>query len=312
LSRELSDGNIFSTLDANIEYWKLNVAEADRDKTAFTSHRGTYRFKRMPFGLINVPATFQRAMDVLLSRVSWKTAIVYLDDVIVFSNTVDDHIRELDDVLTILESAGVSLNMKKCHLFRSRVDYLGHVVRLGKLAMSGKKVTAVVDWPLSRNRTEVRSFVAFCLVYRRFFPAFSRIAGPLNEAIRKEAPEAIDCNPRVRQAFADLKNRMTSAPVLTLPRLEDVLVLDTDGSDSAMEAVLLVRNPDGTENPAAFLSRSLSGSEQNYSATEREALALVWATKQTLPDLERKEFVIRTDQAALRWMFATATEKHRV
>jgi transposase InsO family protein len=308
----LATANIFSTLDANSGYWQLNVAEADRDKTAFTSHRGTYRFKRMPFGLINAPATFQRAMDVLLSRVLWKTAIVYLDDVIVFSKTVEDHIREVDDVLTILESAGVSLNMKKCHLFRSRVDYLGHVVRPGKLAMSGKKVTAVVDWPLPRNKTEVRSFVAFCSVYRRFVPAFARIAGPLNEALRKEAPEAIDCNPRVIQAFADLKNRMTSAPVLTLPRLEDALVLETDASDSAIGAVLLVRNPDGTENPAAFLSRSLSGSERNYSATEREALAVVWATKQTRPYLERKEFVIRTDHAALRWMFATATENPRV
>jgi hypothetical protein len=154
--------------------------------------------------------------------------------------------------------------------------------------MSGKEVTAVVNWPLPRKKTEVRSFVAFCSVYRRFVPAFARIDGPLNETLRKEAPEAIDCNPRVRQAFADLKNRMTSAPVLTLPRMEDALVLETDASDSAIGAVLLVRNPDGTEKTAAFLSRSLSGSEKNYSATEREALAVVWATKQTRPYLERK------------------------
>ena len=135
----LGTANIFSTLDADSGYWQLKVAEEDRDKTSFTSHRGTFRFKRMPFGLINAPATFQRAMDVLLSRVLWKKAIVYLDDIIVFSQTVQDHIRDVDEVLSILESAGLSLKLKKCDLFRSRVDYLGHVVRPGKLAMSGKK-----------------------------------------------------------------------------------------------------------------------------------------------------------------------------
>ena len=152
----LGTANIFSTLDANSGYWQLKVAEEDRDKTSFMSHCGTFRFKRMPFGLINAPATFQRDMNALLSRVLWKKAIVYLDDIIVFSQTVQDHIRDVDEVLSILESAGLSLKLKKCDLFRSRVDYLGHVVRPGKLAMSGKKVTAVEEWPLPRTKTEER------------------------------------------------------------------------------------------------------------------------------------------------------------
>ena len=178
--------------------------------------------------------------------------------------------------------------------------------------MTAKKVTAVNDWPLPRTKTDVRSFVAFCSVYRRCVPAFARLAGPLNEALRKDAPDPIKCTPEVQQAVAELKSKLTCAPVLTLPRVDDEMVLETDASDSAIGAVLLVRNSDGTEQPAAYFSRSLTGPERNYSATEREALAVVWAVKQARPYVERKAFVIRTDHVALRWMFTTATENPRV
>jgi hypothetical protein len=131
------------------------------------------------------------------------------------------------------------------------------------------------DWPMPRTKTEVRSFVAFCSVYRRFVPFFSRLAEPMNEALRKDVPDPIECTANVRQAFSELKGKLTSPPVLTLPRVGDAMVLETDASEVAIGAVVLVRNADGTENPAAYLSRSLTGHERNYSATEREALAVV-------------------------------------
>jgi Reverse transcriptase (RNA-dependent DNA polymerase) len=204
----LGEATIFSTLDANSGYWQLDVADEDKDKTTFTSHRGTYRFKRMPFGLINAPATFQRAMDVLLSRVLWQTAIVYLDDIIVFSRTPEKHLRDLDVVLTLLEEAGVSLNLRKCAFFRSRVDYLGHVVRPGRLAISEEKCAAVAAWKLPTTKTAMRSFVAFCSVYRRFVPGFAQIASPLNKTLKKEAPDPIPLTEAVTSAFRDLRDKM--------------------------------------------------------------------------------------------------------
>jgi hypothetical protein len=139
----LGSATIFTTLDANSGYWQLDVAKNDHDKTTLTSHMGTFRFNRMPFGLVNAPATFQRSMDVLLAPVLWSKAIVYLDDIIIFSSSVEAHIRDVDQVLSFLEHTGVSLNLKKCAFFRRRVEYLGHIVQPGKLSMAAKKMAAV-------------------------------------------------------------------------------------------------------------------------------------------------------------------------
>jgi hypothetical protein len=150
----LGSANISSTLDANSGFWQLEMAEADKDKTNFTSHRGTYRFTLMPFGLCNAPATFRRALDVLLSRVLWKSAIVYFHDIIIFSSTVKDHIRDFDEVPSILKDTCVRLNLRKCAFFKA-------------------------DWPRPRSKTELRSFIAFCSLYRRFIAGFAGTAASL-------------------------------------------------------------------------------------------------------------------------------------
>ena len=129
----LGNATLFTTLDCNSGYWQIEIDEADRDKTTFTSHSGPYRFVRMPFGLKNAPATFQRAVDIILSRVKWQHALVYLDDAIVYSRTVEAHFEPVREVLTLLQAAGVSLKLRKCSFFETSVDYLGHVVRPGKL-----------------------------------------------------------------------------------------------------------------------------------------------------------------------------------
>jgi hypothetical protein len=129
----LGEAEFFSTLDANTGYWQIEVAPEDRDKTTFSCHVGMYRFTRMPFGLLNAPATFQRAMDIILSEVRWESVIVYLDDVIVFSRTFEDHLKHLGVVLSKLGEAGATLKFAKCHLFRESVDYLGHRILPHKL-----------------------------------------------------------------------------------------------------------------------------------------------------------------------------------
>jgi hypothetical protein len=167
---------IFTTLDCNSGYWQIPVHPEDSDKTTFTSHYGTYRVLRLPFGLRNAPATFHRAIDIILSGVKWKTCSVYLDDVIVFSKSKKDHLTHVAEALTLPGNAGLSLKLKKCHFFAETVDYLGHVIRPGRLNVAEKNTTALKTAPLPRTQTELRSFLGLCNIYRRFVPKFSAIA----------------------------------------------------------------------------------------------------------------------------------------
>ena len=135
----LGNAAIFTTLDCNSGYWKIEIDEADRYKTTFTSHCGLYRFARMPFGLKNAPATFQRVVDIILFRVQWQHALIYLDDVIVYSTTVEAHFEHVRDALTLLQTAGVSPKQRNCSFCETSVDYLGHVAHQGKLEVASKK-----------------------------------------------------------------------------------------------------------------------------------------------------------------------------
>lgn len=160
----LGDATVFSTVDCNAGYWQIPVAAEDRDKTKFTSHTGLFRFLRLPFGLVNAPASFQRALDIISSGQRNQTCLVYLDDVIVFSRTVGDHIRHLREVPLLLEKAGVSLKPSKCHLFQQEVEYLGHVVRPGQLLVNQKNIKNLAQALPPRNQTELKSFLGMCSV----------------------------------------------------------------------------------------------------------------------------------------------------
>ena len=149
----LGDACVFSTLDANAGYWHIRFSKEDREKTSFICHDGTYQFIRMPFGLVNAPATFQRAMDVILSSVKWKFCLVYLDDIIIYSPSHQQHLKDLDLVLGLLSRAGATLKLKKCHFFKERVKYLGHVILPGKLQIDQSKTDSVRNAIFSRTRT---------------------------------------------------------------------------------------------------------------------------------------------------------------
>jgi Reverse transcriptase (RNA-dependent DNA polymerase) len=134
----------------------------------------------MPFGFCNAPATFQRALDMLLSKVKWKYALVYLDDIIIYSESLEEHFEQLDSVLSILRKAGATLKLSKCHLFQPSVDYIGHVVYPGKLAVAQKNIDTLAQAHHRSTRTELRSFLGMCNVYRKFVSGFAKIAAPLN------------------------------------------------------------------------------------------------------------------------------------
>lgn len=139
----LGDERVFSTLDCNSGYWQVQIPEQDRDKTTFVTHHGLFQYTHMPFGLRNAPATFQRAMDIVLSSVKWNFCLVYLDDIVVFSPDAKRHIEHLDHVLTLLRQAGLTIKLKKCYFLHERIEYLGHAITPGELRVASKTVTAV-------------------------------------------------------------------------------------------------------------------------------------------------------------------------
>ena len=299
----LGSATIFSTLDCNSGYWQLPVEKQDQAKTTFTCHAGSYKFLRLPFGLRNAPATFQRAMDIILSRVRWKSVLVYLDDIIVFSQGVSQHLKHLETVLSLLKEAGITLRLQKCSFFQKQVKYLGHIIRPGRLAIHGKSLEALEKALPPKNKTQVRSFLGMCNVYRRFIRDFTRIARPLNQKVRKDAPQTWETlTDEETKSFNTLKRALLTAPILALPREGYRYTLDTDASDQQLGCCLLQEQPDGALHPIGYWSRVLTPAERNYSSTEKECLALVWAVLHLRPYLEGQKFTLRTDHYALKWL----------
>ena len=242
----------------------------------------------MPLGLRDSPATFQQAMDIILSSVRWKHCIVYLDDIIVFSNTRDDHLKHLEEVFRLLKEAGVTLRLKKCDFFRAEVKYLGHIIRPGRLGILRKNVEAIKKAMPPRMKTQMRSFLGMCKVYRRFIKGYAKITHPLSRKRSKEFPETWDdLLEEEMTAFRKLKRALLTAPILALPREGYPYTLDTDASAYQIGCCLLQEQPDGYLLPVGYWSRSLSPAEKYYFSTEKECLAVVWATLHLRPHLER-------------------------
>ena len=292
----------FTTLDLRSGYHAIPIREGDRDKTAFITRRGCFRYKVLPFGLTTAPSVFQRLMDLVLCGLTYVTCLVYLDDIIVYSRDFDSHVQRLQEVLERLRGANLKLHVKKCCLFQRKVEFLGHVLSEAGIEMQDDKVAAIRDWPVPKNLQQLRSFVGLCSYYRRFIPGFADIAAPLHMLQRKQVP--FTWTWEQDQAFNRLKERLTSAPVLGMPTDEGTFYLDCDASDVGLGAVLSQRQGN-SEVVIAYSSRALSRPERNYDVTRRELLAIVYGLKAYKQYLLGRHFVIRTDHAALQWLQRT-------
>ena len=301
----LGDASVFTTLDCNSGYWQIPVAEEDREKTTFTCHEGCFQFKRMPFGLCNAPATFQRTLDILLAGYRWKSCLVYLDDIIIFSKSREEHIQHVEEVLRVLRDAGLSLKLEKCQFFTDTVDYLGHVIRPGVLEVAEKNTATIKGFENPKTQTCLRSFLGMCNVYRRFVPNFARVSAPLNKMLTKGEPYDLPAfTDEHKEAFNLLKDALIAPPILKLPRSDLPYSVDTDACDYQVGCALFQTYPDGTRHPVGFWSRTLAPAERNYSTGERECLAVIWAIQILRPYLERKHFDLYTDHQALKWMMS--------
>lgn len=308
LIESLGDATLFSTLDANSGYWQILLDQESKDRTSFTCHAVFYRFKRLPFGLINAPATFQRALDLILSIVRYEFALVYLDDIIIFIRTFDEHMVHLAHVLRLLKKANVSLKLSKCRFAQQQVQYLGHMIKPGRLEMLEARVDALRLVELPKTKKELRSFLGLASFYRRFVRRFGKISKPLYDLTSEETPAKLPpFFPSQRAAFEELKHALTNPPTLGLPRVVGDFVMDTDVSKFQIGCGLHQKDEHGRHRPLGYFSRVLRDAELNYSTVEKEALAVVWAVKTLRPYLEGARFRVRSDQDSLQWIFKHAS-----
>ena len=292
----------FSTLDLRSGYHNIPIRQQDRDKTAFITRRGCFRYKVLPFGLTTAPSVFQRLMDLVLCGLTYVSCLVYIDDIIVFAKDFRTHLDRLAEVFERLRQAGLKLHITKCSLFRRRVSFLGHVLSGSGIEVQPDKVRAVQDWPTPRNVSELRSFLGLASYYRRFVSGFADIAAPLNKLLRKNS--VFEWSADQSRAFLELKDRLTSAPILGMPADTGTFLLDTDASNVGLGAVLSQMQGD-REVVIAYASRSLSNAEQRYDTTKKELLAVMFGLKAYRQYLLGRKFTVRTDHSALQWLRKT-------
>jgi transposase InsO family protein len=303
----LSGAQWFTTLDLLSGYWQVGLTPEARLKSAFCTRSGLYLWKVMPFGLSNAPSTFERLMERVLQGLQWHTCLVYIDDVVVFGHDEIQLLERMDEVFSRLMKAGLKVKPRKCCFFARETSYLGHVISGDGIRVSAEKVSAVREWPVPHNVTELRSFLGTANYYRRFVADFSSIVAPLCDLTSKTA--IFKWTDECQHAFDTIKEALCTAPVLAFPVPGAKYVLDTDASDRGIGAVLsqLVPVEAGgivkyQEKVLGYASRSLTKHERNYCVTRKEMLAVVNFVRHFRPYLYGREFVVRTDHASLQWI----------
>ena len=290
----------FSTLDLKSGYWQVPISEQDKAKTAFRTSSGQlFEFNQVPFGLCNAPATFSRLMDRVLAALHWETFLFYLDDIIVFSSTWEEHQARLREVFERLRHAKLKLGTAKCTFAANEVSYLGHRVTEEGLLPDPSLLAAIRDIPSPKTATEVRSFLGLAGYYRHYVKGFAAIAAPLHALTRKDAVFhwSEDC----QTAFDQLKTRLTTSPITAFPDFNQEFRLYTDASTAGLGAIL-AQVRDGKERIICCASRALNKAEKSYPATKLECLAIVWAVAKFRPYLMAMPFEVFTDHYALQWL----------
>lgn len=296
----LSGNQLFTTLDLKSGYYQIPIREGDKHKTAFVTPDGHFEFNRMPFGLANAPATFQRLMNQVLGSARHKEVLAYLDDVIIPSNSFDEGLTRLESVLQLFSKVGFTFNLSKCIFFSPKVEYLGFEVSVNGIRPGSKKIEAVEKFPTPLNHHNVRQFLGLASFFRRFVQGFSVIAKPLTYLLRKDVKWI--WGPDQDKAFRTLQNALVSKPTLALYNPDLDTELHTDACKIGVAGILLQKH-DNILKPVAYFSRQTSPEEQNYSAYDLETLAVVSSLQKFRVYLIGIPFKIITDCNSLRATF---------
>ncbi|TMC24502.1 MAG: hypothetical protein E6J34_00380, partial [Chloroflexi bacterium] len=293
----LHGAKVFTKIDLRSGYNQVRIHPEDIEKTAFRTRYGHFQYKVMPFGLTNAPATFQALVQDVLRPLLDVSVIVYIDDILIYSQNDADHSYHIRQVLELLRQHKLYGTIAKCEFFKDSVEYLGHIILAQGIATDPKKVEIIRTWPQPTNLKELQSFLGLCNYYRRFVADYSKIAAPLTDLTHKDT--TYQWTTHTDLAFQLLKEHMSRAPVLCIPDPNLAFVVTTDASDFAVGAVLTQDQGQGPQ-PVAFISRKMNSHERNYAAHEKETLAIMHALKKWRVYLEGRHFTVYTDHATLR------------
>lgn len=287
----LSRAKYFTKLDLRSGYWQVRIAAGDEPKTACVTRYGSYEFLVLPFGLTNAPATFCNLMNDVLYEYLDRFVVVYLDDIVIYSDSLEAHLEHLKCIFTKLREHSLYVKREKCEFCREEIHFLGHVISQGMVKMDKRKVEAIIDWPAPTKVAELRSFLGLANYYRKFIQGYSKKVNVLTDLLKKD--HVWEWNDECEAAFEELKIAVASEPVLKLPDFGVPFEVHTDASDRAIGGVLVQLG-----HPVAYESRKLKDAEQRYSTHEKEMTAVVHCLEVWRHYLLGAEFVVCTDNVA--------------
>lgn len=292
LMDELFGSKLFSKLDLRSGYHQIRVQEKDIHKTAFKTQLGHFEFIVMPFGLTNAPATFQGVMNEFFHDFIGQFVCVFFDDILIYSKDLDSHLLHLRLVLQRLRENHLSVKQSKCAFCQTNIEYLGHIISGQGVSADPSKISAMTDWPTPTNFKSLRGFLGLTGYYRRFVRFYGTLSKPLTNLLKKGA---FQWTPEADNAFSILKQAMCSTPVLALPDFTKTFIVETDACKSGVGAELMQEG-----RPIAFFSKAISQRDLGLSTYEKELLAVVMSVQKWRGYLLGKQFIIRTDQQALK------------
>ena len=292
----LGRAQYFTILDLAKGFHQIMVKDSDQKKTAFSTPSGHYEYIRMPFGLKNAPATFQRLINSILRNFINKICVVYLDDILIFSTSLEEHVDSINKIFGALRKANLKIQIDKCNFFRKETEYLGHVLTRDGTKPNPKKIQDIVSLKLPETQKQIKSFLGLTGYYRKFIKDYARVAKPMTNYLKKDK-QINKSDPSYINSFEEMKKLMTTHPILKYPDFSKPFKINTDASCYALGAVLIQEG-----HPVAYASRTLNTHEIRYGTPEKELLAVVWGCKYFRPYIYGKEFLLETDHQALKWL----------
>ena len=307
----------YSTFDLNSGFWQVPMDEESKQYTVFTlGSMGLYECESMPFRLCNAPPTFQRLMQNCLGELNLTYGLIYLDDMIVFSEMPEEHLQRMQVVFDCLQEHGLKLKPSKCEVFKPEINYLAHHVSQKGVLPLKKNLESIAQCLPPDTYTKVKSFVGLVGYYRHFIKGFAKIVAPPYDLTigdnKDKKSEHVDLSPEALEAFDHLKTACLQAPILTFPDFDKPFLLETDASGKGLGAVLSQKQADGRYHPIAYDSRVMNETEQRYHSNKQEFLTLKWAVTEQFHEYlspygkNRNEFVVHTDNNPLTYIFSSA------
>ncbi|CAG2239543.1 unnamed protein product [Mytilus edulis] len=301
---------IFSSIDLSSSFWQVPLHPNSKQKAAFVTHSGIYEWNRMPYGLRNSSIAFSQVMSQILRGLHWKYVLAYIDDILIFSKTFEEHLQHLEEVFARLRKANFTLKPQKCHFAVKKVNYLGHIISKDGVKVDESKITIVKNYPRPKNQTEVRQFLGLCNYYRRFVKDYAKITVPLNNLLQKDKEYV--WTDKCQISFESLQQALTTAPVLSYPDMSKPFILTCDASGSAIGYILGQLDENGKERVISYSGRALRNNELNWTITEKECLAVLEGITKNKVYLSHARFKVYTDHQALVWLHKSKDTNSRL